>query len=457
MNPEKTALSQWRKTLRRRLWMLAAMRYMPLFILFPAGLLLAVRFGAPHQLLPIGFALTLIAYLASVYRFARRLLPDQARLIAFLDQYNQAGGSLMTAFELGRELPRIENLPGLKLSFKPFVGSNLSALLFFTAVFLLPNRWIQQQREFQLDAGKETARLRTKLAVLDEAELAEEAVLKDIEQQIAEIEKLADAEEPVETMTALEHMDQRLTRMAERGYEELEKATRQQEALRTAADRLSQERVSLDQGLFTNAARQMRELTRYASEREAFEKFLEENFSQQLKQPSEDLSDLLSQIPEGMRLTADDLRNLRRRMREAGMNAPGSELMSLSREELEKIIRDLAQGKTEVGALLMAISGDEGESGTGAGRGPGTTDLEFTANTQKDGQFKDLMVNSDVVDPGDDTLIAVTFADPESQTTVENHGDALRNSRDGSGGSHNHTILPKHRAAVGRYFERSEK
>jgi len=113
-------------------------------------------------------------------------------------------------------------------------------------------------------------------------------------------------------------------------------------------------------------------------------------------------------------------------------------------------------------ACLCAARAEDCSSGLpgrgGVNRGRGEAAMTWSEGTSaNDVEFKETPLSPGDIDSLKESALAgVSAASPEGATPGgESTGGALDTSAAGPGSAHRHTILPQHRRAVQRYFERS--
>ena len=105
------------------------------------------------------------------------------------------------------------------------------------------------------------------------------------------------------------------------------------------------------------------------------------------------------------------------------------------------------------------VAGGKQEPGAGGiSRGRGDAPMTWQDQTQTGGEkFKPVVIPPGGMDPSESQVTGISKTDPSSQEPGgPSESGALTNSKAGGGSGVTRRLLPKHRQAVSRYFERDK-
>jgi hypothetical protein len=241
--------------LRRRItWRLVLRRAVPLLALWLLAwgamvVLLRAGIGAPRPPVLLGL-LGVPAALATAFLLARRRFPDRDAVRALLDRLGGRDGLLLAAGErdLGAwggalgpiETPRVTWRGGRSWSLLT------AATAFLLLAYLLPDRWDSPEIGTRLDVEPEVSRLAGQLDELQRLGLIEEGRASALKESLQRIQEEAKGKEPGR---ALEALDQVKDAAAAAARGAAEKAVRQDDELARAeatAEALRRARPDLD-------------------------------------------------------------------------------------------------------------------------------------------------------------------------------------------------------------------
>ncbi len=106
--------------------------------------------------------------------------------------------------------------------------------------------------------------------------------------------------------------------------------------------------------------------------------------------------------------------------------------------------------------MACALAGEHPGRG-GVTRGPGAAKLNYDNEVKEEGlKFKEHELPEGAVTALKSQVVAVSRGSPEKDAKPGDAGSgALAGSASGGGSANTQTVLPRHRGAVERYFERS--
>ena len=422
-------------------------------------IVLRAAIGMPRlPLLAGGVALILAVGWAVVA--ALRQLPGRTSVRASLDKHSDSGGLMMAAetADLGSwtNLLSPVRMPRLrwrgKVSWARFAG----AVLFVCISFLIPERFVEISRAQPLDIRKEVNQLAAGIDVLKEEEIIELTQAETLEEKLAEVQAEASGEDPVKTWEALDHLTDLLSQESKEAAEDALAATERITEAETLAEALINEGSEMETGLFAESMTALSGLLQEAAKEDAL-------LTSQLPELDGDLSSL---TPEQLKAISAALRLSKGNISDRLANLNKVNLIEL---DTLKACEKLGQCNSEGLAAFLAENSGKMAVSEGVGlwcrnalgainRGPGHVPMIWSeGGTSADGaKFKaEVLPLSNIASLEDSEVIGLSSAAP----TVEKSGvtprsGGLNGATAGGGSSVTQTVLPRHKGAVKRYFER---
>jgi len=404
----------------------------------------------------IGIAIAVIAAAG----LARKRLPSRGSVRALLDNRNDCGGLLMADADadLGAwRMPEIA-LPRLRWRKARAVGLLIASFAFVVISILTPVRFATINAARPMDVSREVENLSAQIEALKEAQIIEEAKAEALEQKLDQLAQEASGEDPAKTWEALDHLNDAVEKAAR---EAAESATARQERLDRAealAEALAEGADQLDSKTMTEAMRTLGEMTQDAmKENEALAGDLSPETREAIKSGSikpENLKDISKALGKGK----SSLNQKLSKLNQSGMINPGSLKggAKANRRDNSGLARFLKENAEKVPVDEAVLQWCEGKGGVDRGRGDAA--MTWTDGTnEKDAKFKEkVLPPSSVAGLKDSQLVGMSAAAPTVDTSgVAAHG-ALNNTASGGGSAYTQTILPRHRGAVKRYFDRPQ-
>lgn len=465
-----------RRQLRWTLTLRTALQFITLYLFAWGVVVVAARAVAPvdRDWLGWGAIGVAVAAIAAVV-VARRKVPDEAAIRALCDRQQQCGGLVMSEGEigLGPWLSRRKLAP-LRIRWRSGRQWALlaAALAFVVLGFVVPDRPAAQQQT------RENVRFADNIADLEEQIdlLAEEAALEpeqadDYRKTLEEIDDTA-RDDAMRAWEMLDHLEDQLSQSAEEAAEQAVTDTADLAEAAALADALAEDQMSEAPKLDAHAA------------------------SEALDNLADMLSEMDPKLAEAWKdldLDADAMRDLADRLREQaeqGEQADASKKQgepSLDEQSLESlcelagICKGQGDGKTgQVQRLVEArmIDPKWAAECEAAGEADGQSLLAMLTNTPAGGPSEDDAMPSamtfaenaigtdDVsfepqalppggIDRDQSTTIGLSSSAPQEDLPEQRSNvSALRGAAAGGGSANSQQILPRHRGAVERYFER---
>ena len=442
----------------RRVAILVGIRYALMFITiwgFLCGVaVLAMRAatGRPVvQLIWIVAGVVPCAVIAILLALKRR--PDRSAVRALLDNRNRCGGLLMASerTELGdwqALMPMIAE-PRLRWRSTRSVALALASVLFVSVSFLIPARpGLAADRP--LDIAKQVADLSADIDVLKKEEIIDATQAESLETKLESITTEARGEDPVKTWEALDHLQNTVSKTAE---EAAEKIARNNERL-AEAQALSETMAAgsgIDSKLMTEAMKELQSQMEAAGNQKGAPK-LADDLLKDLKSGSLSKQQL-KQLAEALKQHKGEISKRLGKLRDAGL----IDLKTL--KQCEKAGQCDSAGLAEFlkeNAANMTVTEMMSSWGRGGvDRGRGDAPMTWTdPSSERGAKFKEQVLPSSLAGLKDSELIGRSTGAPGVEKTGSQKAGALKGAAAGGGSAFTQTVLPRHRGAVNRYFER---
>ena len=479
-------VARFRRSLWRLLWLRFSVRalvggfWVVGCLIVAARLLLRVPAGqAVWGLAPLALLAVVGAWLA------RRRLPPASVVRAEIDRSSRADGLVMAEAEadLGEWKARLQNQtlsrPRIAWSAGRSLSSLCAACVFAAATLLIPDAWLAEAADGpELDVAADVARLEQKLEILEELEVMPEKDVQAIRADLKEVENRAAGDDPAKTLEALDHVEDRLSRIAEEEAAEASETARKGCELAAAAEALNKAASKMSKETLADMMDELSEMTKKAEkECEAANKegldaagdLCEDGLS---ADDLEALGDCLGNCPPAMQ-------KLLGQLADGGLIDPNmlpQGCPSLSPEELEILAEALGEcepGDADLEDLLEAIrlclgngdchggcllAGNRPGRG-GVNRGPGHAKLNFDGETKEHAdEFENhILAPGGFKKDGKSVIRNVGRSEPgQTEERAVSEGSGLAASG-GAGGAHTRVVLPGHRRVVRQYFNRETK
>ena len=417
-------------------------------------IILRAAIGMPPLTLLTG-GIGLIFAIGCAVVLALRQIPSRTALRASLDKHSGAGGLVMAAetVELGnwrKQMPSIR-LPRLRwrggVSWARFAG----AVLFVCISFLIPQRFVEISKAQPLDIREEVKQLADGIDVLKEEEIIELAEAEMLEEKLNQLQAEASGEDPVKTWETLDHLADTLSQ---------ESADAAQDAL-SETERLT-EAETLSEGLINEGSEMDAELL--AESMTALSGLVQEA-AQENELLAAQLADLKG---DGNSLTLEQLKEISAALRFTKRDIYDRlvELHAVNLIDLKtlKACEKLGQCDSDGLAAFLAENADSrsvveciGGWCRGIGRGPGDAPMTWSDGTTEEGaKFKaEVLPLSDIASLEDSEIVGLSIGAPSVETSsLLPQSGGLSGATAGGGSSFTQTVLPRHKGAVKRYFER---
>lgn len=424
---------------------------------------LVLRFGAGLTAIESlwGLAVLPVAMVIGALGALTRLSADEAR--AWLDDRWNCGGLLLLDSEAWTERCSQIRVPRVRW-FDRRLGVMLGVLGCFLigALFVPVSSGPVSRPGFNLEPVVNA--LSEDIELLEELEAIEPDQAEQFAEELEQLMRLAKGDDPAQTWEALDHARQELDRLAEEAGEKLADQASRSAAIEEMASQLSDMLEQSPDGLTAEQAeairRALEELDHESlpeSVREAMARLsqsLSESQGQQ-SQASQELRESAGQCSGGAMAGLGQLASGGMidpsRLGQAGADREAARLA------LRQLMEEYAQGECSSGDMLALLSGMCSGSG-GINRGPGAAALTWRDQPSVlDAEFDPVLVDSEAIDQEQSVFLSDGAALPDGeQPGAGSSGGAIGTARSAESRSSTPLVLPRHREAVRRYFERAD-
>jgi len=500
---------------RSRILLTTALRYAVMGLtgwIFAWGagaiVLRAIGWAAPAQLMwgLLGCA----GALALAVHLARRNAPPDEQVLAAMDRSSEAGGLLMADGETDIGAWQVDVPQPAQLRCR-WQGRNwwvaLAAAGAFVAVaLLLPDSLLTVAPRHVLDVDKEVKRLTAQIETLKKEDLIAPDQAETLQEKLDRLRAEASGDDPVKTWESLDHVEKTVRTTAAEAAEELAAQKDKLDTARTLAEALAKAQADKakagekgtdgpnardgqnepDEKLLAEAMKELADMARdAAAENQAVADEMEKSLSEACKDgelSKEQLDELAEALREGGRsgegrqLSEEQLRELSEALGEAGEGLSETLKELAEAGMIDSLPEEMAPGEGEemdLDDLIDFIEANQGEGsiaelaeiwrrqGPGRGgidRGRGDADMTWSDGTKVDGTKSkpQALPPAAVAALKKSRLSGVSLGSPSKagDKTTDTGVGALSGATAGGGSAHTHVILPRHRGAVGRYFDR---
>lgn len=395
-----------------------------------------------------------------------KALPDKATVRALLDRHQGWGGLLMadTETDLGTwrtalhsARPASAALPRLHWRSTPAWTLFGAAVVFILVSFLVPPRSLDASGPRPLDLATEITELEESLKVLEEEGLMDGEEAERLDLALETLAEEASGNDPARAWETLDH----LSEMAEQTAEEAA------EAALTEGERLvAAEQVALaleqDAGPSELEAGALEELAGLASQAAEQNRLLDQSLADALAQAA--ASGDPARMKKALTGSRESLEAKLNRLHKAGLIdletlIQGKESLAAGDDALAAF---LGENGLEAAGAYCQMPGAGQMPGTGAAtRGPGHAEMTWADPSSEEGA----VFEEQVLDPSSlaalerSGLIGLRAADPRAggrQPLPSSGASGLDPTASAGGAAHTQSVLPRHRAAVRRFFERGD-
>lgn len=445
----------------RRVAVLVSLRYALTFLTvwgFLSGVaVLALRRAAEGpRFLWLWILAGVIPCAAIAILLALRRLPDPSAVRAFLDERNRCGGLLMASerADLGDWQARLPAIAEPRLSFRARrpAALALASVLFITVSFLIPARTGAEGGERPLDVANELHEISADIDLLKKKEIIDATQAESLEEKLESITAETKGEDPVKTWEALDHLQDTVSKTADQAAEKMAQESERLAEAQALSEALAERGSGIDSKLMAEAMKELQAQVEAAAGAREGGPELPSELMKGLKAGS--LSkEQMKQLAEALKQNKGELAKRLRELRDAG-------LIDLKRlKQCEKAGKcdsaGLAEFLKENSADMTVTQMMQCWGKGGLDRGRGDAPMTWTdPSSERGAKFKEQVLPSSLAGLNDSELVGRSTGAPEIDKSRPRQTGALKGAVAGGGSAFTQSVLPRHRSAVNRYFER---
>lgn len=390
--------------------------------------------------------------------FALRAIPSHQSIAALMDARLSGGGLIMASESDGTSEWRQPE----QSSLTPRWNGRLPGLIFLASVlFLFLAAWVPLTEklpftELPLQIEDTVSQMETQIDLLKEIQFIEEQQAEEWSALMRALQQESNGSDPSATWEALDQLSDRIQDAVAVELDTRRFEVRKREEL-LAALKAALQAYEDNQGQANAAMKELSDLLNKAAEN------------------NPNLDALLKSLPQfGMQqmaascLTPEEARMLAER------------LSKMTQEDLERMQQLLQQGLCQSGQCqrpsgtealkkflsenpgctnLMICAGIKPCNGWGVNRGPGTAPISWLGETSEEHiDFTEQVLTAAKLDSlANSEIVGESYSAPEiDPAAVGSAGGVLNGIKANDSAATIHTVLPRHRHAVDRFFERKE-
>lgn len=387
------------------------------------------------------------AALVCAFLLARRRTPAYSSLLALVERRSRGGGFLVTSRErdLGAWAKEAGpyQLPRLRVQWKRPAGGAALAVLFLGLAWLLPLP--QASARQLLDIDRSLEELAQQIDVLEEEQIYREDEAQSLRQQMEEVKEQSDAEDPGRTYEALDHLEEQLEQSAQQAAEEAAKGIEQMAQAEELAQALAQAAGDIPSQLQSQGGAELQEmLSQMGGEfgqmsADAFDSDALQSLAGQLSLSKDGLLQSMERLQSMRLIDAETLG----RCKNAGKNDPDALAAFLS-ENSSNILAENARCQLP------------GRGGVDRGRGDAWLTFGDEVGDEGFGFQETPLPPASLSSLEDTELVGMSSSAPHTDPGEASGGSTLGSAQAGGGSAVKRTVLPRHRGAVQRFFERTQ-
>lgn len=400
--------------------------------------------------------------LAPAVWLALKRLPTRERVRAVLDHHGRCGGLLMAGAEQETRdwQSSIPEVRKPKLQWRGGWSSVAFALsMAFVAICFLVPHWIAAMGPSRLDINREVERLQEQLDVLQKEKIVEAERAEALKVTLDQLKRDASGKDPIKTIEALDHVNEQVKKAGEEAaekankkMEEMGRAQALNEALQKNGDKLNAEQMK-------DAMKHLAALMKKAAEEnELLEGALDAETMEAIKKNK--------LTPEMLKKIAEALKD--------GMKGTEIKIAKLVKAKIldaDALKKADKAGKCDCAALAAYLKENGGDSEAtdkllddndgkgGTNEGDGKSKLTFGDESTEDGvKYKEEeLPPSEQQNLRDSQLSGISQGAPNigKEKAEKGKSGALTGANAGGGSAATQTVLPRHKGAVERYFDRT--
>ncbi|MCL2117508.1 MAG: hypothetical protein FWH27_03670 [Planctomycetaceae bacterium] len=466
------AVTQLRRRIQRILFLKYLLQGLMIALFVKGTVIIACRAAGITlvDMLVMGSVPVLGAVIAAAV-LALRKVPERKKLIAAIDCESEGGGLLMSLAELGSlgdwdSQLRDMKTPRYRWRSKKTFGFLATSLLFVCFALLLPDRTVNALAgPRKLDITNQVREIDSKLEKLQEEKILDADKVEKLKEELKRIQQNAEAEGPIKTWGAIDHLNDKLAKEAQNAAEELLKEQEKHETIEAMAEALKEQLASEDNSQGPTAEEMQdlaHEMSNMLGDIAGDDDFLNDLKQQIDEQGLDSLTqEQLEQLAEKMSEKCRDCQGRMNNLKSGRMVDPNrlkdfSDCKPCDNQSLKDFLDSQCKGACEGdGECDSGIPGRGGIT-----RGPGSAKINFDHNTQEsDAEMKEHAMEPDYVDMEASIKMGVTrnAPTPNRAGSAAEEGGAVTDTSGVAGSSGRDVVLPKHRGAVRRFFDTNSR
>jgi hypothetical protein len=352
--------------------------------------------------------------------------------------------------ELGawqRTLPVVA-APRLRWRGRRWFALLAAGLVFLTASFIVPVRLSGTGSSRPLDLAGQADQLAAAVETLKAEEVIDQSSAESFEQKLESIQQDASGDDPARTWEALDHLEQTISETAEEASEKIAQTAQQLAQAEALAKAMSEGGSSSDPKLVTEA---MKEL---ASLADSAQGEMSNEMMEGLKSGSLD-REQLKQLAEALGARKGELAKRLGRLRDAGLIDLAQYKKCEKAGECDSAGLADFLAKNAESMSVKEMMGAWGRGGIDRGRGDAPMTWSEGGASEQGAKFKEqVLPPSALAGLKDSQLVGRSSGAPTADRSNPSSSGALSGAAAGGGSAFTHTVLPRHKGAVKRYFER---
>lgn len=403
---------------------------------------------------------------------ARRQVPSAQTTLALLDRENQLGGLLMVQSSAGREAwgRGLGDVKPPRVSWKGLPSSGALGLsaLFVLAALLVPMPTTLQASS-DLDVSRSLASMQQQVEVLEEEQILDTPEAQQIREAMERIKEEASGDDPSKTWEALDHLAQQIEEAADEASDLAQQRMEEAASAEALSKALNEGAENLDAEALGEAMATLAELSQAAAGEPTIDgDELDPGLAQALAEAGEAgvalTPEMLEQLAEAMAGRQIELRELMEALEEAGLSegdgsAEGGEAFAeIDPSELLEWLEGEGMGQCD-GQGLLAVCRSLRAGRGGITKGPGHAEMIWQDPSSKEGvEFApEVLPPSRLRDLRESQKLGTSLGSPEAIEGADGStGGSLSQTQSSGGSAAESVVLPRHRGAVQRYFERDD-
>ncbi len=413
----------------------------------------------------IFLGLFILGVIVSFIMAKKRSVISNSAVYALFDKVNNCGGLLMASenvstSEWNNELPVPESIK-IKWN-KDKIGAVFAvSLLFLISAFLCPESVLTIKNN-QLNIKPDLEKISEDVELLKEEDIISEKKAEELAKNIEEIGVNAEAEDPVKTWEAMDHLKNSLSMSAKEAAENAIADMSQLSLNEQIANALSSE-ISLNTEELKMAMQELSKLTNKTMKNipqlglfltpELAKALQNANFS---KEQLNELQKLMAKYKDGMGKQIDKLsmaKLINKEMLKKCKNASECSMGDLKNYAMANSLSQIFYD--ELAKNLVNAQCEKGKWNGKIGRGFSPAKMTYGEEAKEEGtEFVEQQLPLSMMPSlKNSNTIGVSFTAPEAKENKEIISGSLNKVKNAGGSSNKHIILPKHKATIKRYFD----